>query len=415
MGMPELVLPAGDLEKLYTAMTFGADAVYAGGKQFSLRAYAGNLTLSEIRQGLTFAHRQGKRLYITVNLLAHNNDLVQMPAYLEALADIGVDGIIVADPGVLRLAGRHAPNLPVTISTQANVTNYEAAAFYGDQGAKRIVVSRELTLAEIRAIKERIGLEVEVFIHGAMCVSYSGRCLLSHYMTGRSGNRGECAHPCRYRYALMEEKRPGQFYPLHEDERGSYILNSRDLCLLEFLPELIEAGVDAFKVEGRMKSPLYVAAVAYVYQQALQTYASRPGPFRAEELTAWLTDLMATATRPFTSGFVDGPDGLLQDVAKSDRAGRAEFCGVVKTYDAVAGRAEVEQRANFGPHDSLFWLVPVQGTLPLNLEHLYDDQGEEIDRARHARQHVFVPVNRPIPRYSILYRKGANESAQCHD
>ena len=255
-SQPELLLPAGDLEKLYTAFLFGADAVYVGGQEFSLRAHAGNFDLAQLKEGLEFAHSLGKKVYVAVIIIAHNQHLKGLAAYLEKLAELAVDGLIISDPGVMKLAQFYAPLLPLTVSTQANVSNYESAAVFKDLGAERIVLARELSLEEIAAIKNRAGVEIEVFIHGAMCVSYSGRCLLSSYMTGRSANQGSCAHPCRYRYFLQEEKRPGQFFPIEEDEKGTYILNSRDLCLLEYIPRLIEAGVDAFKVEGRMKSPL---------------------------------------------------------------------------------------------------------------------------------------------------------------
>lgn len=404
MGQPELVLPAGDLEKLYTAFAFGADAVYAGGKRFSLRAYAGNLSEEEIATGVNYAHVHGKKIYITVNMLAHNQDLAELAPYLEKLEQIGVDGIIVSDPGVLRVARRHAPSLPITISTQANVTNYESAAFYREMGARRIVTARELSLAEVQTIKERVDIEIEMFVHGAMCMSYSGRCLLSSFMTGRSANQGACAHPCRYQYALVEEKRPGEYFPIREDERGSYILNSRDLCLLEHLPCLIEAGVDAFKVEGRMKSPLYIASTARVYRQAINECLSPDRYNYQEKLDEWMTELSAAATRPFTQGFIDGPDDKLQDALNLKPTNRAEFCGVVHGYDAGRGWLEVEQRANFGPGDPLLLLTPQDGSIPLHLEYLYDSEGEEIDRARHARQRVFIPFNQPVPQYSILYR-----------
>lgn len=401
--LPELVLPAGDLEKLYTAVTFGADAVYAGGYQYSLRAYAGNLSLPELQTGVSFAHQQGKRVYITVNVFAHNEDLKDLPAYLEELAQIGADGLIISDPGIIRLASRYAPAIPITISTQANVTNYEAAAFYRDLGARRIVAARELNLDEIIIIKERTGLEIEMFVHGAMCMSYSGRCLLSSFMTGRSANRGECAHPCRYKYALVEEKRPGEYFPIHEDERGSYILNSRDLCLLDQVPRLAEAGVDAFKIEGRMKSPLYLAVVARVYREALDDY--RNGTFNdPAKLDSWIRQLQAVATRPFTRGFIDGRNANLQDPGNNKDQNRAEFCGMVQGYDVKRSWLEVEQRANFGPGDPLWLLTPQNGKIPLQLEYLYDGDGQEIDRARHARQHVYIPFDRPVANGSILYR-----------
>ena len=236
MKGPELVLPAGTLEKLKTAVLFGADAVYFAGKEFGLRAYAGNLSRAEIEEGLAFAHSRKKKAYLAVNILAHNQDMHKLPAYLEEMANLQPDGFIISDLGVLRLAQKYAPSIPLTISTQANVSNYEAASFFQDLGARRIVLARELNLGEIEEIKKKSNVEIEIFVHGAMCVSYSGRCLLSCYMTGRNANQGACAHPCRYRYALVEEKRPGEYFAIEEDKRGSYILNSRDLCLLEYIP-----------------------------------------------------------------------------------------------------------------------------------------------------------------------------------
>ena len=401
MKVPELVMPAGSLEKMKTALVFGADAVYLGGKEFSLRAYAGNLTLQEIAEGLKFAHASGSRVYITVNVLARNRDVDRLPPYLEQLAGVGVDGLIVSDPGVLRLAQRYAPGLPITISTQANVCNYETAAFYCDLGAKRLVLARELSLEEIGDIKNKVNIELEVFVHGAMCVSYSGRCLLSHYMTGRGANQGECAHPCRYRYSLMEEKRPGQYYPIEEDDKGSYILNSRDLCLLEYLPRLIEIGVDAFKVEGRMKSPLYVASVASVYRQAINACITSNG-FKPEELENWRRELAKTATRPFTNGFVEGESPWLQDIYKEESQSRSDFCGVVKGWDQGQKRLEVEQRGNFGPGDALELLLPGGVALPCELDVLYDEEGNELDRARHPRQRVFFSFECAVSEYTIL-------------
>jgi len=409
--LPELVLPAGDLEKLYTALTFGADAVYAGGHNYSLRAYAGNLNRSDLQAGVAEAHHRGKRVYVTVNIFAHNQDLTDLPSYLEELEQLRVDGLIISDPGIIRMAHRYAPSIPITISTQANVTNYESAAFYRDLGARRIVAARELSLEEIRMIKERAGIEIEMFVHGAMCMSYSGRCLLSSFMTGRSANRGKCAHPCRYQYALLEEKRPGEYYPVHEDQRGTYILNSRDLCLLEHLPRLVEAGVDAFKIEGRMKSPLYLAIVARVYREALDAY--KQGSFDdPAQLEKWMDQLRAVATRPFTVGFLDGADLDLQDAANQKNPNRAEFCGVVKGYDAERAWLEVEQRANFGPGDPLWLLTPQSGSTPVQLIHLYDSDGEEVDRARHPRQRVFIPYSQPVDIHSILYRLKGNSYEQ---
>lgn len=273
---PELLAPAGTFEKLVTAIHYGADAVYLSGKRFGLREKAGNFEVEEMAAALAYARRRGVRLYVTVNIFAHNPDLEALPAYLAQLREIGVDGLIVADPGVLALARRLVPDLPLHLSTQANVTNYLAAEFWLNQGASRINVAREVSLAELRTIRERAAGQLEVFVHGALCISYSGRCLLSSYMTGRDANRGHCAHPCRYRYALVEETRPGQFFPVEEDGRGTYIFNSKDLCLLEQLPRLMALGVDALKIEGRMKSIFYVGGVVRVYRAALDYLAGLP-------------------------------------------------------------------------------------------------------------------------------------------
>lgn len=406
MQIPELLLPAGDLEKLKTALLFGADAVYTGGKDFSLRAFAGNLTNNEMASGIAYAHALGKKVYITVNILAHNRDIDKLPPYLEEIQQMNADGLIISDPGIIRLAKRYAPDIPITVSTQANVTNYESAALYRDLGAHRIVMARELSLDEIVAVKNRVDIELEIFIHGAMCVSYSGRCLLSHYMTGRSANLGTCAHPCRYKYYVMEEKRPGQYFPLEEDERGSYVFNSRDLCLLEYIPRLIDAGIDAFKIEGRMKSPLYVASLARVYRQAVDFYIQNSRPFRREDINSWMMELQGVATRPFTNGFIMAESADIQDIDKQGMPGRYDFCGIVKEFHPDRGMLEIEQRANFGPGDQLQIMLPDGNINGLILKNLYDEDGNKIDRARHPRQRVFVPSGHPVPEYTILRRVG---------
>jgi putative protease len=402
---PELLMPGGDLEKLKTGLLFGGDAIYAGGREFSLRAYADNFDLPALAQGISFAHNLGKKVYVTVNILAHNRHLQELPAFLLQLGELAADGLIISDPGVMKLAGQYVPHIPITVSTQANVSNYESAAVFRDLGARRIVLARELTLAEIAAIKERAGVEIEVFIHGAMCVSYSGRCLLSYYMAGRSANQGACAHPCRYRYALQEEKRSGQYFPIEEDEHGSYILNSRDLCLLEYIPRLIEAGVDAFKIEGRMKSPLYVAVTGHIYRQAIDVWLQSRRPYPQELLESWRRELQGVATRPYTDGFIMGPDPNLQDVGKTDPFDyHLEFCGIVKGYDTARGWLEIEQRANFGPGDELQVMIPHQPIMSLQCGEIYDENGLPLDRARHARQRVWVPHPFAVATNSILRR-----------
>jgi putative protease len=404
MKRAELLLPAGDLDKLKTAVYFGADAVYAGGKEYSLRAAAGNLSLPEMSEGLNFIHEHGKKLYVTVNILAHNNDLKNLPAYLENLAQMNVDGLIVADPGIMKMAREFAPAVPITVSTQANITNYEAAALYQDLGASRLVLARELSLDEIIDIKEKVDVELEVFIHGAMCVSYSGRCLLSHYMTGRSANSGECAHPCRYQYQLVEEKRPNEYYPIEEDEHGSYILNSRDLCLLDYLPQLAGAGIDSFKIEGRMKSALYVAVTASVYRHALDAFYQSGGEYSQEQLQTWMEELQSVATRPFTNGFVEGESPLLQDINRIVQTRRIDFCGIVRSYDYDRGWIEIEQRANFGPGEDLQLMLADGSILDLDLHLLFDENGNRLDRARHAKQMVYTAFPQAISSGSILRR-----------
>ncbi|MDD3365441.1 MAG: U32 family peptidase [Syntrophomonas sp.] len=404
MHRPELVLPAGDLEKLKTALLFGADAVYLGGKDFNLRAFAGNLTIPEMATGLEYAHALGKKVYITVNILAHNRDINSLPPYLEELQQLSVDGLIISDPGVMRLAKKYASHIPVTISTQANVSNYESAAFYQDLGAVRVVLARELTLDEIAHIKRQVEIELEIFVHGAMCVSYSGRCLLSHYMAGRSANQGACAHPCRYKYSVVEEKRPGKYYAIEEDERGSYIFNSCDLCLLEYLPQLIDVGVNAFKVEGRMKSPLYVASVARIYRQVIDLYVNQGHTGTEQEIKGWMEELWAVATRPFTNGFIEGESPLIQDINRQEMPMRTDFCGMVKGYHR--GLVEIEQRNNFGPGDPLQFVVPNGRIIDLQLRQLFDAEGNLLDRARHPRQKVFIPFDQPVLENSILRRAG---------
>ena len=402
---PELVVPAGDLEKVKTALRFGADGIYAGGANFSLRAAAGNLSLIELQEAVRLIHAQGKRLYIAVNILANNHDLSLLPPYLEELAALAVDGLIVSDPGVIRLARRFAPDLALTLSTQANVSNYESAAFFQEQGINRIVLARELSLEELYQMRQRLSVELEVFVQGAMCMAYSGRCLISHYMTGRSANRGACAHPCRYSYALVEEQRPEQYFPLEEDERGSYILNSCDLCLLEYLPQLMEIGIDAFKIEGRMKSPLYVATTASIYRRVIDETAEGMIP-QAELTKKRIEELAAVSPRPFTRGFIERGETVLQDVIKIGLGTRHDFLAMVIAGDASEHRLELEQRANFGPGETgLEMLIPEQGRIPWTIERLWDEQGQELDRARHPRQHVFCSSEQPIPSGSILLRR----------
>ncbi len=403
MNKPELVLPAGNLEKLKVAFNYGADAVYLGGETHSLRAYADNFTLEQMAQGISWAKKLNKKTYVAVNIAAHNQDLKNLPEYLEKLQELQVDAIIISDLGILSLAKKYAPAIPKTISTQANITNYEAAAIYKELGASRLVLAREVTLEDMREIKEKTHIDLEVFVHGAMCVSYSGRCLISHYMTGRSANQGACAHPCRYKYHLVEEKRPGEFYPIEEDDKGSYILNSRDLCLIEYIPQLIEAGVDAFKIEGRMKSSLYVASVAATYRNAIEQHMHNKDNYTSSDLNKWLKELSKTATRPFTNGFIAGESSILQDINNERMPGRYSFSGLVVGYEQEKSLIKIEQKSNFGPGDKLEFLLASGESRLVNIEKLWDEDGNTIDRARHPQQIVFFEYEK-IPEFSVLRR-----------
>jgi len=328
--IPELLAPAGSFAKMATAIEYGADAVYCGGKKFSLRAHAGNFSEQELAQALRYVHARNKRLYVTVNIFAHQKDLQGLKYYLEYLGDIAVDGIIVSDPGILSLARETIPQIPIHLSTQANVTNPGNAGFWETQGVARLNLARELDLTEIAEIRKKLAqqTQVEIFVHGALCISYSGRCLLSYYFTGRDANRGECAHPCRYRYTLLEEKRPGQYFPVEEDEHGTYVFNSKDLCLLHRLPQLIEIGVDSIKIEGRMKSVHYVGAVVRVYRAALDHIAAaiekKPAGIRSLKLPSiYMEELMKVGTRGYTENFIFGPPGaedMLYDRPRVDQA-----------------------------------------------------------------------------------------------
>ena len=302
--LPELLAPAGDMEKLKVALAYGADAVYLGGKNFGLRAFADNFTPDELAEACRYAHERNRKVYVTVNMFPHNADMGELPDYLRQLAAAGCDALLIADPGVFRAARRWIPNMPLHISTQANTTNWESALFWQEQGASRIVLARELSGPEICEIRRNVSLELECFIHGAMCISYSGRCLMSAYMTGREANRGECAQPCRWQYALVEEKRPGEYFPVEEDEHGTYILNSRDLCLIGQLPALHAAGVQSFKIEGRMKSVHYLATVVRVYRAALDLLRDNSRDYAVQN--DWLQELDKAASRRYTTGFWEG-------------------------------------------------------------------------------------------------------------
>ena len=404
MKKVELLAPAGDLEKLRMAVIYGADAVYLGGKEFGLRAYAGNFSLAEIKEGVEFAHQHQAKVYVTVNIFPHNDDLTGLGDYLSALEDCGVDGVLFADAGVWKIAREIGSRLSFHLSTQANTTNWASAQFWEEQGVKRIVLARELSLAEIKEIRRNVQIELEVFVHGAMCISYSGQCLLSNYMAGRDANRGQCTQPCRWNYALVEEKRPGHYYPIEEDERGSYIFNAQDLCLIRHLPELIEAGVNSFKIEGRMKSVHYVATVVQAYRKAIDAYYRDPVRYTFNE--EWDKEILKVSHRAYTKGFFFGkPSGGAQNLADSDYIREYDFVGLVRDYDPASQLATVEQRNNFRVGDEIEIIGPETELFTQRLELMTDDEGQFIDVGPHAQQIVRVKVNQAVKPWDLLRRK----------
>ena len=395
---PEILAPAGSLEKLRIAVMYGADAVYLGGKEFSLRAGAENFTLEEIAQGVAFAHARGAKVYAAVNIFARNTDLERLSAYLQALSEAGVDALLVTDPGVISLAREAVPHLPLHLSTQANSLNWASARFWAEQGIKRIVLARELSLPEIREIREKVTAELEVFVHGAMCLAYSGRCFLSYYLTGRDANRGECTHPCRWQYALVESKRPGVYLPVEEDGRGSYILSSKDLCLLPRLPDLVRAGVNSFKIEGRMKSLHYVATVVRVYRLALDSFWEDPENYSLDP--SWWEELQKVSHRPYLTD-LPSPHMLLQEAIEtlSPATGYRRTCafaGLVLDYQPAKGMALVEQRSPFGVGDVIEILGPQASPWQQKVGALYDESGMPILSAPHPQQRVWLPVQRRV-------------------
>jgi putative protease len=397
----ELLAPAGDLEKLKIAILYGADAVYLGGRHFGLRAGAGNFGQDELLEGVRFAHTRGAKVYVTVNIFAHNPDLELIPDYLASLVEAGVDGVIMSDPGLVEIARTSYPDLPVHLSTQANTTNWATARFWSRLGVSRIILARELSLDEIREIKERVQVELEVFVHGAMCMAYSGRCLLSNYLTGRDANRGDCAQSCRWQYTLLEEKRPGEYFPVEEDARGTYILSSKDLCLIEHIPELAGAGINSFKIEGRMKSANYVAGVVKAYRAALDAYQKDPLNYRFNP--AWLADIGKVSHRNYTTGFMFGRPGASGQHYGTGIYERSHvFAGLVRDYDQSTGLALVEQRNRFVVGDLMEVLVPGGSDFNQKITKIIDDEGRLVEAAPHPRQIIKIPFDRPVPQYSIL-------------
>ena len=393
---PELLAPAGNFEKLQAALIYGADAVYFGGKNFSLRAFGDNFTRDEILKAVDFTHERGKKIYAAVNIFAHNADLNALADYLKFLEGVGVDAVLVSDLGVLNLVKE--TNLKIHISTQANVTNWRAAKFFHELGASRIVLARELTREEILDIKQNCAAELEIFIHGAMCISYSGRCWLSKFLTGRDANQGACTHSCRWKYNLVEEMRAGEFFPVGEDERGSYVMNSKDLCLLPYLDKVIQSGVASLKIEGRMKSVNYVTGVVKVYRAAIDSYFDGNFSVRSE----WLDELNKIAHRPYTTGFFlsDGNPTEIYSTSKPSRA--SDFLGIVRDFDANTMTATIEQRGKFEVNQRVEFFQPTGKTFSQVITSMRNEDGQEILSAPHAQQIVKIPVAEPVEIWSLM-------------
>lgn len=405
MNSMELLAPAGDLEKLKIAVLYGADAVYLGGRQFSLRAGAGNFSREEMLEGVKFAHSHGVKVYVALNIYAHNEDMEQLPEYLDFLAQAGVDAVIASDPGIIDSVKRLQPCMPVHLSTQANTTNWASAAFWRRIGLQRVVLARELSLEEIKKIAERVDIELEAFVHGAMCMSYSGRCLLSNHLTGRDANRGDCAQSCRWRYHLVEEKRPGQFFPVEEDDRGTYFMSSKDLCLLEYIPQLAQAGVMSFKIEGRMKSIHYIASVVKTYRQAIDAFLAGPGDFKV--LPEWLDEITKVSHREYTTGFLTGDKGKTAtvDPGQSSYTRRSTFVGLVLAEEQAGNLITVEQRNNFRAGETLEALVPRGKNPMVTIKAIYDGEtGEQLEVAPHPQQVVRLELDQALPKWSMLRR-----------
>ena len=405
MRKPELLLPGGSLDVLKVAVLYGADAVYIGGESFGLRAKAKNFSRAEMEEGIAFAHEHGAKVYVTANIFAHDADLEGAAAYFRELSEIGPDAVLVADPGMFMLAKRNAPNLELHISTQANNTNYETCLFWHELGAKRIVTARELSLREIKDIREHIPdeLEIESFVHGAMCISYSGRCLLSSYLAGRDANRGLCTHPCRWKYAVMEETRPGEYMPIEENERGTFIFNSKDLCMIEHLPDLYEAGIDSFKIEGRMKTALYVATAARTYRLAMDAYERDPKEY--EEKLPWFREQIADCTyRKFTTGFFYGrPDQEDQIYDNNTYVNNYTFLGIVREIDGN-GDAVTEQKNKFCVGDTIEIMKPDGRNVITKVLALHDGEDQPMDSAPHPKQELHIRLEAEAEPWDILRR-----------
>lgn len=406
MRKTELLIPASSLEVLKTAVIYGADAIYIGGEMYGLRAKAKNFSKEDMKEGIAFAHKHGKKVYVTANIVAHNMDLNGVRAYFEELKEIGPDALIISDPGVFQIAREVVPEIEVHISTQANSTNYMTYNFWHQQGATRVVAARELSLAELKDIRKHIpdDLEIEAFVHGAMCISHSGRCLLSNYFTGRNANHGACTHPCRWKYAVMEESRPGEYLPVYENERGTYIFNSKDLCMVEYIPELIDAGIDSLKIEGRMKTALYVATVARTYRKALDDFAISEETYR-ENMDYYHSEISKCTYRQFTTGFYFGKTDENSQIYTSNTYEKEyTYIGMVQGHND-RGFVQLEQKNKFSVGETIEIMIPSGENELVVVKAIEDEEGNPMESAPHPKQKIFVDFGKEIPVGYILRRK----------
>lgn len=407
----ELLIPAGSLEVLKVAVDYGADAVYIGGEAFGLRAKAHNFTIEEMAEGVAYCHEHGVKLYVTANIFAHNDDLAGVREYFERIKPVGVDALIISDPAIFTIAKEVLPDMEIHISTQANNTNYGIYQFWHKLGAARVVSARELSLAEIRQIRDNIPeeMEIESFVHGAMCISYSGRCLLSHFLTGRDANQGACTHPCRWKYSVVEETRPGEYFPVEEDDRGTYIFNSKDLCMIEHVPELIEAGIDSFKIEGRMKTALYVATVARTYRKAIDDYLKSPAIY--QENMDWYREEISKCTyRQFTTGFYFGKtDSQSQVYDHNDYVKEYTYIGKVETIED--GKACFMQRNKFSVGEQIEAMMFDGENVQLEVKEIWNSDMESVQSAPHPKEALQVRFDYDLPIGTILRRKAVKGSS----
>lgn len=405
---PELLVPAGSLEVLKTAVIYGADAVFIGGEAFGLRAKAKNFSKEDMAEGIKFAHDHGAKVHVTANILAHNYDLDGAREYFKELKELKPDALIIADPGMFEIAREICPEIDIHISTQANNTNYATCNFWYSLGAKRVVMARELSLREIKEIREHVPAdrEIECFIHGAMCISYSGRCLLSNYFVGRDANRGACTHPCRWKYAVAEEKRPGVYLPVYENERGTFIFNSKDLCMVDHIPELVDAGIDSYKIEGRMKTALYVATVARTYRKAIDDFFESREKYEAN--LDWYREEIAKCTyRHFSTGFYFGkPDEDSQVYDSNTYVNEYIYLGTVER--AEGNRAYIEQKNKFLAGDEIEIMKPSGDNVKVRVLSIQDEDGNEMESCPHSRQKLCITLSAPAAQYDILRVKGTN-------